>query len=201
MKQWLYDWGGLNLAAYQAINANHGAWLDGLALAVNWAGEPDRFALFLAGLAMLAWRRFSQACASPGARIWILSLVTFATGYLLDAIVLTVLGAAFDFPPPPMLDAPGGPLGTRTGIQHSFPSNHAAFAVLFAATLWPLWRHAGARIGLVVFVLSVCLARAYLLRDMPADLFFGAGISLGIVLALRAALTRWTRREADRLGL
>ncbi len=194
MKEWLYDWGGLNVALFHAINAYHTAWLDRLMLTLTWTADHDRFALYLAILALVTWSRFLRAPASPAARVWMLALATFSIGYLLDGMLVIGLKAAFDFPRPPAMFAPDSltVVGTPE-FHHSFPSGHASFATLFAAVLWPQTKNLATRIALVLFAVGACLSRPYLGMHFPADVVFGSLISLFVVIAVRAALVKWMR--------
>jgi membrane-associated phospholipid phosphatase len=192
MKDWLYDWGGLNIALFHAINTNHAAWSDWIMLALTWAGDHDRFPLYLAVLTLATWRLFAPDVASPGARAWMLALATFAIGYLLDGVLVIGLKSAFDFPRPPAVFSPGTIVVVGTPeFHHSFPSGHASFATLLAAVLWPLAKRPGVRIALVLYVIGVCVSRSYLGFHFPADVVFGSLKSLAIAVAIRAALTRW----------
>ena len=192
MKEWLYDWGGLNAALFHAVNANHAAWLDRLMLALTWAADHDRYPLYLAVLALVTWWRFLRGPASPAARAWMLALATLCIGYLLDGMLVIGLKYAFDLPRPPAVLPPdslviiGAP-----ELHHSFPSGHASFATLVAAVLWPRTKTRAGRAALVLFVVGVCLSRPYLGMHFPADVLFGSLKSLLVVIAIRAALTRW----------
>ncbi len=190
MKEWLYDWGGLNVALFHAINATHAPWLDELMLALTWAGDHDRFAPYLAALACAAWWQFSRDPVGPKTRAWVLALATFSIGYVLDGILIMALKAAFDFPRPPAL-FPAGSL-IIVGVpefHHSLPSGHASFAMLVGAVLWPCARNAATRVALAAFVVGVCLSRPYLGLHFPADVVFGSLKSLLLVVAVRAVLT------------
>ena len=192
MKEWLYDWGGLNVALFQAINANHAAWLDRLMLALTWAGDHDRFSLYLAVLALVTWWRFSRDPENPTARAWMLALATFSIGYLLDGMLVIGLKSAFDFPrPPAVLPADSLVIVGLPELRHSFPSGHASFAMLVAAVLWPWAKNPATRVALALFVVGVCLSRPYLGMHFPADVLFGSLASLLVVIAIRATLTRW----------
>ena len=191
MKQWLYDWGGLNVTLFHAINAIHAPWLDQLMLGLTWAGDHDRFSLYMAVLASLTWWRFSLAPASPAARTWMLAVATFSIGYLLDGMLVIGLKSALDFPRPPAVFAPDSLVVVGTAeFHHSFPSGHASFATLIAAVLWPTAKNLGARIALILYVVGVCLSRPYLGFHFPADVLLGSLKSLFIIIALRAALAR-----------
>jgi membrane-associated phospholipid phosphatase len=192
MEEWLYDWGGLNVALFHAINAKHAAWLDRLMLALTWAGDHDRFPLYLAVLALVTWWRFSRDPESPSARASMLALATFSIGYLLDGMLVIGLKSAFDFPrPPAVLPADSLVIIGPPELRHSFPSGHASFAMLVAAVLWPEAKNLATRIALALFVAGVCLSRPYLGMHFPADVLFGSLISLLVVIAIRATLTRW----------
>jgi membrane-associated phospholipid phosphatase len=198
VKEWLYDWGGLNVALFHAINANHTTWLDQLMLALTWAGDHDRFPIYLAVLAGAAWWRFSRDPASPAARTWVLALATFSIAHLLDGFLVIALKSAFDFPRPPTLLPPdrliivGAPQ-----FLHSFPSGHASFAMLVGAALWPGTKNLLARGVLAVFVAGVCLSRPYLGMHFPADVLFGSLMSLLVVTTIRGALARWLPAARD----
>jgi membrane-associated phospholipid phosphatase len=192
MKDWLYDWGGLNVALFHAINANHAAWLDRLMLALTWIGDHDRFPLYLAVLALVAWGRISRDPGSPSARAWMLALATFSIGYLLDGMLVIGLKSAFDFPrPPAILPADSLVIVGAPELRHSFPSGHASFAMLVAAVLWPQAKNLPARVALALFVAAVCLSRPYLGMHFPADVVLGSLGSLLVVVAIRVTLTKW----------
>ena len=191
MKAWLYDWGGLNNVLFQAINANHAAWSDSIMLALTWAGDHDRFSLYLAALALVSFWRLSRYPGSAAAQTWLLALTVFSVGYLLDGMLVIGLKSAFDFPRPPAVFAPDSVIVLgMPEFHHSFPSGHASFATLIAAVLWPLAKKPLPRVALVLYVLGVCLSRPYLGYHFPADVFFGSLKSLLVVIALRVALAR-----------
>jgi membrane-associated phospholipid phosphatase len=192
MKEWIYDWGGLNVVLFHAVNANHAAWLDRVMLALTWAGDHNRFPAYLAVLALATWWRFALDPASPPARAWVLALATFSLGYVLDGMLVLGLKDAFDFPrPPAVFPADGLVVVGPAEFHHSLPSGHASFATLVAASLWPMTRSLGGRIALVLFVVLVGLSRPYLGLHFPADVLFGSLKSLLVVVAVRAALTKW----------
>ena len=191
MKQWLYDWGGLNVTLFHAINAIHAPWLDQLMLGLTWAGDHDRFSLYLAALALVTFWRLSRYPGSAAAQNWLVALTVFSLGNLLDGMLVIGLKSAFDFPRPPAVFAPDSVIVVgMPEFRHSFPSGHASFAALVAAVLWPLAKKPPARVALVLYVVGVCLSRSYLGLHFPADVLFGSLKSLFIIIALRAALAR-----------
>src|SRR5712671_7271290 len=153
MKQWIYDWGSINVALFHAINANHVAWVDWIMLALTWAGDHNRFPAYLGIVAAITWWHFARDPAGAVARIWMLALATFSIGYLLDGMLVLGLKSAFDFPRPSAVLLPDSVVVVGTAeFHHSFPSGHASFATLVAAVLWPLSRNPGARIALIIYV-------------------------------------------------
>ena len=82
MKEWMYDWGGLNVVLFHAINAHHAAWLDWIMLALTWVGDHDRFSAYLTVLALVTCWRYSRDPASPHTRAWVLALATLSIGCL-----------------------------------------------------------------------------------------------------------------------
>ena len=96
MKEWMYDWGGLNVVLFHAINAHHAAWLDWIMLALTWAGDHDRFSAYLTVLALATFWRYSRDPASPHTRAWVLALATLSLGYLLDGLLRDRLLVIFD---------------------------------------------------------------------------------------------------------
>jgi membrane-associated phospholipid phosphatase len=161
-------------------------------LALTWAGDHDRFVPYLAVLAGATWWQFKRAPAGPATRAWMLALATFPIGYLLDGFLVIGLKSAFDFPRPPALLSPGSLVVVGLPeLRHSFPSGHASFAMLTCAVLWPCLRNAPGRVALGILVTGICLSRPYLGMHFPADVLYGSLKSLLLVVAVRAALTRW----------
>lgn len=191
MKGWLYDWGGANVALFHALNAHHATWLDNAMLALSWAGDHDRFALYLGAFALLAWWHYARDPAGAGTRALLLALVTFSVAYLLDGMLVLGLKTAFDYPrPPAALLAEGLVVVGTPELRHSFPSGHAAFAALVAAVFWPVSTTV-LRVLLALFAVGVCISRPYLGFHFPADVVFGSLLSVMLVAALRAALATW----------
>lgn len=194
MKAWLYDWGGLNVALFHAINADHAPWLDALMRAFTWAGDHNRFEYYLAALALATWWQYAREPDSPKTRAWVLALAIFSLGYILDGMLVVGLKSVFDFPRPPAVFPPDGVIVVGTPeFHHSFPSGHASFSALVAASLWPVARRKEMRALLVVFVAGVCLSRPYLGFHFPADVLFGCLKTLLLVVGIRAVLVRCVR--------
>src|SRR3954468_12565996 len=175
MKEWIYDWGGANVALFHALNANHAQWLDNIMLALTWAGDHNRFAFYVSFMALVTWWRIARYPDSPAGRQWMLALATFAIAYVLDGFLVTALKSYMDLPRPVLVFLPDSLVVVGPPeFHHSFPSGHASFAALFAAALWPCTRGPASRIVLAVYVVAVCLSRPYLGFHFPADVLFGS---------------------------
>ncbi|HVY05933.1 MAG TPA: phosphatase PAP2 family protein [Burkholderiales bacterium] len=191
MKDWLYDWGGFNAALFQAINAHHAGWADWLMRALTWAGDHDRFEFYIGALALVTWWQWARAPASASSRACVLALACFSVGYVIDGFLVVGLKSLFDFPRPPAIFSADALVVVGTPeFHHSFPSGHASFATLVAASLWPLATRPAARAALAAFAFGVCVSRPYLGFHFPADVLYGSLKTLLIVVAMRAALER-----------
>lgn len=190
MKAVLYDWGGLNVWLFHAINNLRAYWLDTAMQWGTWLGDHARFPLYLAALGAVALhqlRRHASAAAEARTRALLAALATFALAYFLDGWIVSWLKTTLDFPRPP-LALPSGSLHVLGApeLHHSLPSGHATFAATVAASLWPLARSRG-RALLAAFVVWVCLSRVSLGVHFPADVLAGSLLGIAVVGAIRFA--------------
>lgn len=202
MKEIFYDWGGVNVWLFHAINNVHAEYLDKAMLLGTDLGAHTHFALYfalasLAGLLRLA-RGTRRDANTPlyAAQLWLAALAVFSVAYLLDGALLGWLKPMLDFPrpllalPPDTVHVVGQP-----EFHHSLPSGHSSFAMLITASLWPVfnrwWRIAG-----VCFVLWVGLSRVSLGAHFPADVLAGFLSSFLIVTLVRLGVVMATRVAA-----
>lgn len=195
MKGVLYDWGGLNLWLFHAINDLRSAWLDAFMLSGSWLGDPDRVWLFLVLALLLAWRggiARDDTQGSPG-RAWRITLAVFVLGYALDGLLVHGLKLWLDFPRPPLVLPPASlHIVGEAVFQRSLPSGHAAFAMLVAASFWPRASQP-LRCALALFVLWVGLSRVSLGAHFPADVIAGWLLAFGVVRLLYRLVRRGAR--------
>ncbi len=197
MKAILYDWGGANLWLFLLINGIHAAWLDRIMRLGTTLGGHGNYALYLALAALIAvysTRRGAPDDPDRGHRVeaWLAVLAVFSVAYVLDGWLIGWLKPALDFPRP-LLALPPGSVVVVGGpeLHHSLPSGHASFAMLLAASLWPvLGRRARFLMG--VFVLWVGLSRISVGAHFPADVAAGYALSWALVWLVR--------REVSLLG-
>lgn len=190
----LYDWFGLNKAIFLAINSLHGPVVDRVAVVITHLGDPNLFPFYLALVLMARWR---YPAAMPTRKV-----VVFAASYALSSVLIVpLLKTAFDFPRPlTVLGAAAVTVLGHPDAARSFPSGHAAFAVMMAASLLPgLSRLRQA--ALVSYAALVCLSRISVGAHFPADVVAGAAISIIIVSCVRyLSATFWGtfgRRQED----
>ena len=198
MKEILYDWGGLNVWLFHAINGIRYAWLDQLMLLGTGLGDHNMFPLYLGLLTLLALVRKNQPAPDAvhlrvQANRWITVIAVFSLAYLFDGMLLAALKPYFDFPRPPLALPPGSVhiIGTPE-YHHSLPSGHSSFAMLVTASLWPVmsrkWRAAG-----MLFVVWVGVSRINLGAHFPADVAAGFLSSLIVVLLVYYAIQSLVR--------
>ncbi|BBP04987.1 hypothetical protein TPL01_25840 [Sulfuriferula plumbiphila] len=173
----LYAWGGLNRLLFLWINGFHSAYWDALMLTMTALGDHANYPIYMA-LALLL---------SAGRPLWLpgSNVLIFGVGYVLTGWIVTQIKLLLNFPRPLLaLDSHWVQVVGRPEFHHSFPSGHATFAVLLAASLsyqsarplrWLLWG----------FALLVCLSRPVLGAHFPVDVLGGALIACLTVYSLR----------------
>ena len=197
LKAVLYDWGGLNVWLFHLINQWHAPFWDALMRLGTALGNHANFPVYLAlavraGLLLTArgQRRGGQGAAGRLAVSWLGVLAVFSLGYVVDGGLIIWLKPWLNFPRPLLALPPGSVVVVgRPEYHHSLPSGHSAFAMLVAASLWPVldkrWRAAA-----VAFVFWVGISRLSLGDHFPADVLAGWLLSLAVVGALRTLLRR-----------
>jgi membrane-associated phospholipid phosphatase len=192
MKSLFYDWGGFNLWLFHAINDFRSPLIDSFMLLGTRLGDYGNFPLLLALAAA-----YGLVAASRGrpedSHAWLAALAVFSVAYVLEGQILGFLKPWLDYPRPPLALAAGSVhVVGAPELHHSLPSGHAAFAMLVAASLWPVMIRLlrGALIG---YVLWVGISRISLGAHFPADVLAGFALSLALVWPLRGLATAMRR--------
>jgi undecaprenyl-diphosphatase len=176
----MYDWFGLNRELFRFINGMHTPYLDWLMGLASAVGHPRLYPFYMAALLLLHWR---------GWAVPLRGLATLAIAYpIISMVIVPVMKASLDFPRP--LAALGPDAVTILGeveANGAFPSGHAAFAVLVAASLMPGASRA-TQFGLGTSAFLVCFSRVWVGAHFPADVVGGALISIACVAAIRIAI-------------
>ena len=191
MKYFLYDWGGANEWLFHAINNVHGDLLDRLMLLGTALGDHGNFPIYLALVALMAISATGRGDRYDGAttKLWLGVLAVFSIAYVADAALLVWLKPLLDFPRPP-LALPGGVIVVGTPeYHHSLPSGHSSFAMLVAASLWPVLGRVTKPLA-VLFVAWVGLSRISQGAHFPADVVAGFISCLLVVLLVRFTVQR-----------
>ena len=186
-KFFLYDWGGLNVALFQAINAGTPTVLEPLASFFNLvAGNYWTAPLML--LAMWGWSKSAPDPMRADAIRY--RLRVFSVAFALAFLAAALSKLWIDFPRPPAV------LGDMVRVignverHYSLPSGHSTYAALVVGALWPVIGRRG-RIGLVLYAALVGWSR------IAAGMHFPADVLAGWVLGLSCtALTGWLMRLA-----
>lgn len=196
MKAILYDWGGLNIWLFHAINGLQGDWWGQFMLLGTNLAEHDNFfyylAIFSGVVAVALWRLPRKKWP-----LYFGLLVVFVAGYYLDGFLITGLKQWFDYPRPLLvLDTSSVHVLSDPKLHHSLPSGHSAFAALLVGSLWPLLGLKG-RIAAATFLLWVGVSRIVLGAHFPADVLAGCLISFAVCASLWWLWFRLMVRKAD----
>jgi membrane-associated phospholipid phosphatase len=185
MKAIFYDWGGLNVWLFHLINRFHNAPLDQLMLWGTALGEHSHFPVYLAVLGVVGVTVAGRNPQRPTLP-WLIAIGVFAVAFNLDGWLLDWLKPYLDFPRPP-LALPSGTVHVVGVVQlhHSLPSGHSSFAMLCAASVWPLLSRPGRSLA-AILVIWVGLSRVSLGAHFPADVLAGFISSLLLVWISRS---------------
>ena len=203
MKEILYDWGGIDVWLFHLINDIHSEYLDKFMLLGTKLGEHVNFPIYLGLLTFVALVVIARTPLRDAVQYrvltlrWMSAIAVFSIAYLLDGLLLSILKPMLDFPRPPLaLPLDSVHIVGLAEYHHSLPSGHSSFAMLSAASLWPIlnrwWRMAG-----MLSVLWVGCSRVSLGAHFPADVLAGFLSSLAVVLLVYAAVQTLIRRTAD----
>ncbi len=202
LKAVLYDWGGTNAALFHWVNRLHSPFWDRLMLWGTALGDHRNFPVYaalltLAGLVLAAraGRRAAEDISRALALSWLGALAVLGLGYVVDGGLILWLKPWLDYPRPLLALPPGSvTVVGRPEYHYSLPSGHSAFAMLLAASMWPVlnrcWRTAAA-----IFVLWVGVSRVSVGAHFPADVAAGWLLSLGVVALVRPAVA-WLAARA-----
>jgi membrane-associated phospholipid phosphatase len=192
----IYDWGGANLWLFHAFNDLRGPVLDRFMLLGTQIGDHTLFPIYLTLIVLAATFAATRATGidpKQGQQLavrWLTTLSILCVASLLDGAFLTCAKYWFDYPRP-LLALPQGSVNVvgESEYRPSLPSGHASFAMLIAASLWPMlggwWRWAG-----VFFVIWVGVSRVNVGAHFPADVLASWLTALPAVMLTRGMVGR-----------
>lgn len=193
MREIFYDWGGLNILLFHAINNIRGGFVDGFMQLGSFLGDHTLFPVYLGLVALTAMAKISHAPVAETrirAIVWLGVAAVFTLCYAIDGPLVNWLKTALDFPRPPAVLPPESlhVIGSPE-YRRSLPSGHSVFAMTVVASLWPILNRYG-RIGLAIFVLWVGISRVSLGAHFPADVLAGYLAGLAVVLIVSLTIRR-----------
>ena len=192
----LYDWNGGNLWLFHAINDLRGPVLDRFMLVGTQIGDYALFPVYLALAVLTATLVSAHATVIDPkqdqqlAVRWLITLSILCVASLLDGAFLTWAKHWFDYPRP-LLALPQGSVNVvgEAEYRRSLPSGHASFAMLIAASLWPMLGNRQ-RWAAVFFVIWVGASRVNVGAHFPADVLASWLTALPAVMLTRAIVGR-----------
>lgn len=203
IKEFFYDWGGLNKWLFKVINDIRGDDYDRIMLLINKMGEHKQFPYFLIGLSIyvvfsLIIRKLrKKGSIRPRLTMWFgIYLVLFA-GFMVNWGVITTLKDHFGMPRPyvelatenvHVLEIRDSDDGYR-----SFPSGHVSFITFLIIALWPAFNERWRWYALLL-PLAVGWARISLGVHYPADVLGGFTISAIDIIVVRAVIYTTLRK-------
>jgi signal peptidase II len=189
-RQLFYDWNGLNVAWFGAINQATPDWLAPLAQLGSGLGSYWGGPFLLIALLLWSWRLNTATETKLAALAVRTQAHRFALGFALAWLGVAMLKLIVDFPRPVTALPDLVRIIGEPELQYSFPSGHAAYAMLAAASLWLLAARR-VRALLVAWLAWVAWSRIAVGAHFPADVI--AGFLIGWLAAWIACSsgTRW----------
>ena len=168
----------LNQTLFFVINGMHSVYLDQLMLLGSRLGDFWNLPWIIGALVlMFAVRTVASGTDHirwlPERKTIIQLLLTLLAGYLLAAILVTLLKVWLHMPRPSVAItfATVHVLGEPESI-YGFPSGHAAFAMLLTVVFWPRCRNLP-RFLLILFAVWVGVSRINIGAHFPTDVIVG----------------------------
>lgn len=173
-----YNWFGLNQTLFFTINGIRGVYLDQLMLLGSRLGNFWNLPWIIGALILMFAARTVASGTDhirllPERKTIIQLLLTLLAGYVLAAILVTLLKLWLHMPRPSVAItmATVHVLGEPESI-YSFPSGHAAFAMLLTVVFWPHCRNLP-RALLILFAVWVGVSRINIGAHFPTDVIAG----------------------------
>jgi len=176
-----YEWFGINRYLFLLVNKIHTPALDQFMLLVTSMGHPKLYPVYIASAMLFMW---FKPVMMPQRNV-----VTFAVSYVVTSMYfIPLLKYMLDFPRPlAILGEQNVTILGNPDAVHSFPSGHAAYVIVMAASLFPGIPRSG-KVALITFSLLVCLSRVSVGAHFPADIVGSLILALAVVFTVRAII-------------
>lgn len=191
-KSLYYDWTGLNLWLFKAINAIHGDSYDMAMVVISHLTDHHYFPYYIAFfllyvLVTVLGRSIMNRAGTKGfVNLWVGAFAMMIMGYAINGAVIKTTKNYFEYPRPyvalkksevrTLMEMP------EEKAYQSFPSGHVAFVTSMVFALWPVLS-VGFRWFGVVMIAVVAWSRIAVGVHFPADVLGGFVITM-IVMSL-----------------
>jgi membrane-associated phospholipid phosphatase len=191
IKEIFYDWGGFNTKLFYLINGIHGELYDKVMLIGTKLGYYKMFLLyftiilFVAGFDLYRQKKFRRGIYLNCRDKWVNVLTTLLLAQVFSLVWVGPLKAYLHMQRP-FVALPEGSVNILDSIRlaespmASFPSGHSTFAMMMAASLWPVLNLPG-KIIVCFYVLWVGISRVSIGVHFPADVILSCIMSFSAV--------------------
>ena len=181
----------------RAVNGAGPELLEPVMLALSWLGDYWRLPLYaacLAAIALVIQRRGQRAAA----RVVMMTAGILAVAFAVAAPLTAALKQAFALARPQVV-LESVRVFAAADSEFSFPSGHAVFTGVLAASLWPMLPGWG-RFSAALLAIGVAASRVWLGAHFPSDV--AVGLLIGIVVGAWTGwmVCRWRSDKATALA-
>ena len=197
LRAWFYERGDWDKSLFHVFNDIDNPYYRDVMRLGSEAGNRHYFPFYLLLIGVIFYRQLKSSKLRTGidfgrfrnGRLQVLTVLIVS--FLADQFIIHRLKAFFALPRPFV----ALPSGTVTRLDFavtpftSFPSGHAAFAMVMVASLWPALGRVG-RPAAMVYLLWVWSSRLALGVHFPSDLLAGGFCALVTVLTVKVLVRR-----------
>ena len=176
------------IALFHALNAAGPAALEPVMHALSWLGHYARAPVYATGLMLIAvaFRRYGRQAAAQASAA---AAYTLLIGFAIAVPLTAALKQSFAQSRPAAVLEHARVLAAADS-QFSFPSGHAMFVGLVAASVWPALGAWG-RAAVALFAAAVAVSRVWLGAHFPSDVAIGLLLGVGAGVCAGWLLRRW----------
>ncbi len=196
LKEWFYDWHGLNEWLFLQINGLRGHSYDQLMLFITQFGSYKNFHWWMlaitmfAGLSLLYRKLMKKGGLRAHAVMWLGVLVVLVVGFAANGLMVRTVKDHFSYPRPYVaLEADQvqqiQPQEADDALR-SFPSGHMAFITFLMVSLWPVAPE-NRKWLLMVPIALIGWSRVSLGVHFPADVMWSLLLTGTLIVLVRRA--------------